>query len=38
MDAMNAVAIETYNCDQKYGTHYHERLLASNLCPSDPTL
>ena len=27
MDAINAVGIETYNCDQKYGTNYHERLL-----------
>ena len=27
MDAMNAVGIETYNCDKKYGTKYHERLL-----------
>ena len=27
MDAMNAVGIEAYNCDQKYGTNYWERLL-----------
>jgi 4-hydroxybutyryl-CoA dehydratase/vinylacetyl-CoA-Delta-isomerase len=27
MDAMNAVGIEAYNCDQKYGTKYWERLL-----------
>jgi len=27
MDAMNAVGIEVYNCDQKYGTNYWERLL-----------
>jgi 4-hydroxybutyryl-CoA dehydratase/vinylacetyl-CoA-Delta-isomerase len=27
MDAINAVGIETYNCDQKYGTNYHERLV-----------
>jgi len=27
MDAMNAVGIETYNCDQKYGTSYHKRLV-----------
>jgi len=27
MDAINAVGIETYNCDKKYGTNYHERLL-----------
>jgi len=26
MDAINAVGIETYNCDQKYGTNYWERL------------
>ena len=26
MDAINAVGIETYNCDQKYGTPYWERL------------
>ena len=26
MDALNAVGIETYNCDRKYGTHYWERL------------
>jgi len=26
MDAINAVGIETYNCDQKYGTSYHKRL------------
>ncbi len=27
MDAMNAVGIEVYNCDQKYGTSYWERFL-----------
>ena len=27
MDAINAVGVETYNCDQKYSTNYHERLL-----------
>ncbi|MCK4722293.1 MAG: 4-hydroxybutyryl-CoA dehydratase, partial [Dehalococcoidia bacterium] len=27
MDAINAVGIEAYNCDQKYGTSYWERLL-----------
>jgi len=27
MDAINAVGIETYNCDQKYGTNYHQRFL-----------
>jgi len=27
MDAINAVGIETYNCDQKNGTKYYERLL-----------
>ncbi|TET66999.1 MAG: 4-hydroxybutyryl-CoA dehydratase [Dehalococcoidia bacterium] len=27
MDAINAVGIEVYNCDQKYGTNYWERLL-----------
>jgi len=27
MDAINSVAIETYNCDHKYGTSYWERLL-----------
>jgi len=27
MDAMNAVGIETYNCDQKYGTSYNKRLV-----------
>jgi 4-hydroxybutyryl-CoA dehydratase / vinylacetyl-CoA-Delta-isomerase len=27
MDAMNAVGIEAYNCDKKYGTHYWQRLL-----------
>lgn len=27
MDAINSVGIETYNCDQKYGTNYHGRLL-----------
>jgi len=27
MDAINAVGIETYNCDQKNGTKYHERFL-----------
>ena len=27
MDAINAVGIEVYNCDQKYGTNYYERLL-----------
>ena len=27
MDAINSVGIETYNCDQKYGTHYYERLV-----------
>ena len=26
MDALSAVGIETYNCDQKYGTSYWERL------------
>jgi len=27
MDAINSVGIEAYNCDQKYGTNYYERLL-----------
>lgn len=27
MDAINAVGIEAYNCDRKYGTPYYERLL-----------
>jgi len=27
MDAINSVGIEVYNCDQKYGTNYWERLL-----------
>jgi 4-hydroxybutyryl-CoA dehydratase/vinylacetyl-CoA-Delta-isomerase len=27
MDAINAVGIEVYNCDQKYGTGYWQRLL-----------
>ena len=27
MDAINAVGIETYNCDQKNGTKYYERFL-----------
>jgi len=27
MDAINAVGIETYNCDQKYQTQYNERFL-----------
>ena len=27
MDAMNSVGIEAYNCDQKYGTSYWQRLL-----------
>ncbi len=27
MDAINAVGIEAYNCDQKYGTNYWGRLL-----------
>ncbi len=27
MDAINAVGIEVYNCDQKYGTGYWERFL-----------
>jgi 4-hydroxybutyryl-CoA dehydratase/vinylacetyl-CoA-Delta-isomerase len=27
MDAMNAVAVETYKCDKKYGTNYYERLV-----------
>lgn len=27
MDAINAVGIEVYNCDRKYGTTYYERLL-----------
>ncbi|MCD6600244.1 MAG: 4-hydroxybutyryl-CoA dehydratase [Dehalococcoidia bacterium] len=27
MDAMNAAGIETYNCDQKYGTSYYKRLV-----------
>lgn len=26
MDAMNSIGIEAYNCDQKYGTNYWERL------------
>jgi len=26
MDAINSIGIETYNCDQKYGTNYWERL------------
>ena len=37
MDAMNSVGIETYNCDQKYGTNYHERLVnfVKNIQQSD---
>lgn len=27
MDAINAVGVQTYNCDQKYGTSYWKRLL-----------
>ncbi|MFC1930302.1 4-hydroxyphenylacetate 3-hydroxylase N-terminal domain-containing protein [Chloroflexota bacterium] len=27
MDAINAVGIEAYNCDQKYGTPYWQRLM-----------
>jgi 4-hydroxybutyryl-CoA dehydratase/vinylacetyl-CoA-Delta-isomerase len=27
MDAINSVGIEAYNCDQKYGTKYWERLI-----------
>lgn len=27
MDALNSVGIEAYNCDQKYGTPYWQRLL-----------
>jgi len=27
MDAINSVGIEVYNCDQKYGTNYWDRLL-----------
>jgi len=27
MDAINSVGIEAYNCDQKYGTNYWERLV-----------
>ncbi len=27
MDAINSVGIETYNCDQKYGTNYWQRLM-----------
>lgn len=27
MDAINAVGIETYNCDKKYKTNYNERFL-----------
>lgn len=27
MDAINAVGIETYNCDQKYETNYNEKFL-----------
>ena len=27
MDAINSVGIEVYNCDQKYGTSYWERLI-----------
>jgi len=27
MDAINSIGIETYRCDQKYGTTYWERLL-----------
>ncbi|MFQ5996438.1 MAG: 4-hydroxyphenylacetate 3-hydroxylase N-terminal domain-containing protein, partial [Dehalococcoidales bacterium] len=27
MDAINSVGIEAYNCDQKYGTRYWQRLL-----------
>ena len=27
MDAINSVGIEAYNCDQKYGTSYWDRLL-----------
>ncbi|MFC2062981.1 4-hydroxyphenylacetate 3-hydroxylase family protein [Chloroflexota bacterium] len=28
MDAINAVGIEAYNCDQKYGTSYFQRLVS----------
>jgi 4-hydroxybutyryl-CoA dehydratase/vinylacetyl-CoA-Delta-isomerase len=37
MDAINAVGIETYNCDQKYGTSYHKRLVnfVKNMQQSD---
>ena len=37
MDAMNAVGIETYNCDQKYGTNYWEKLqnFVKNMQQSD---
>jgi len=27
MDAINSVGVEIYNCDQKYGTNYWQRLL-----------
>ncbi len=27
MDAINSIGIEVYNCDQKYGTNYWQRLL-----------
>jgi len=27
MDAINSAAVEVYNCDQKHGTNYYERLL-----------
>jgi 4-hydroxybutyryl-CoA dehydratase/vinylacetyl-CoA-Delta-isomerase len=27
MDAINSIGIEAYNCDQKYGTNYWERLV-----------
>jgi len=27
MDAINSIGVEVYNCDQKYGTNYWQRLL-----------
>ncbi len=40
MDGMNAVGTQVYNCDQKYGTNYWERLLdfVSMLQDGDLTL
>ncbi len=40
MDAINAVGIETYNCDQKYKTDYHSRLtdFVKNMQKNDFTV